>query len=156
MIPATLSELHIQNLEARRRTTMRVLGLLKADEHSEAAAPPPPEMMQRMGPFIQEITEAGVLLSTNGLLPSSRGTRVRLSDGKVTVIDGPFTESKELIASYALMEVKSMDEAVHWTKRFLEVLGGGECEIRPVFEASENWPEGGPCCVPAQQHAARQ
>jgi hypothetical protein len=118
---------------------MRILGLLKADEHSEAGAPPPPDMMQRMGPFIEEITKAGVLLSSEGLLPSSRGTRVRLSGEKVTVIDGPFTESKELVASYAIMEVKSMDEAIHWTKRFLEVLGGGECEIRPIFQAPEDW-----------------
>jgi hypothetical protein len=135
---------------------MRVLGLLKADEHSEAGAPPPPEMMQRMGPFIQEITQAGVLLSTEGLLPSSRGTRVRLAQGKLTVIDGPFTESKELIASYAIMEVGSMDEAIHWTKRFLEVLGGGECEIRPVFEAPQDWSDGGSCCAPTQAQAARE
>ena len=62
---------------------------------------------------------------------------MRLANGKFTVIDGPFTESKELIASYALFQVKSMDEAIHWTKRFLEVLGKGECELRPIFEAED-------------------
>ena len=69
-----------------------------------------------------------------GCTPSAKGKRVRLAGGKVTVIDGPFTESKELVASYALFQVKSMDEAIHWTKRFLEVLGQGECELRPIFE----------------------
>ena len=113
---------------------MRVMGLLKADEHSEAGGPPSPEMMERMGTFIQDITKAGVLLATDGLQPSSKGARVRLANGKVTVTDGPFTESKELVASYALLEVKSMAEAVEWTTRFLKVLGGGECELRPLFD----------------------
>ena len=116
---------------------MRCIGLLKADKHSEAAEPPPPELMERMGQFIEEITKAGVLLATDGLQPSSKGKRVRLARGKVTVVDGPFTESKELIASYALFEVKSMAEAVEWTTRFLKVLGQGECEIRPIFEPTD-------------------
>ena len=113
---------------------MRFLGLLKADEYSEAGAPPPPEMMEKMGKFMEAITKAGVLISTGGLQPTSKGARVRLSDGKVTVTDGPFTESKELIASYALLEAKSMAEAVEWTTRFLQVLGRGECELRPLFD----------------------
>ena len=116
---------------------MRILGMLKADKDSEAGAPPSPVLMQRMGVFIEEITKAGVMLATDGLQPSSKGKRVRLANGKVTVIDGPFTEAKELIASYALFGVTSMDEAIKWTKRFLEVLGEGECELRPVFEASD-------------------
>jgi hypothetical protein len=114
---------------------MRFLGLLKADEHSESGTPPDPELMARMGPFIEEITKAGVLVATNGLLPSSQGARVKLSGDKVTVTDGPFTESKELVASYAILETNSMAEAIEWTKKFLKVLGGGECEIRPIFEA---------------------
>ena len=77
------------------------------------------------------------MLSTDGLHPSAKGKRVHLAEGKFTVIDGPFTESKELIASYALFQVKSMDEAIHWTKRFLEVLSKGECELRPIFEGSD-------------------
>lgn len=113
---------------------MRILGMLRADASSEAGAPPSKELIERMGAFIEEITKAGVMLATDGLQPSSKGKRVRLSGGKVTVIDGPFTESKELVASYALFQVKTMDEAVHWTTRFLQVLGKGECELRPIFE----------------------
>ncbi len=116
---------------------MRVLGMLGADPHSEAGAPPSKELIERMGVFIEEVTKAGVLLDSNGLDPSSKGKRVRLADRKVTVTDGPFTESKELVASYAFFQVKSMDEAIHWTKRFLEVLGQGECELRPIFEPED-------------------
>ena len=114
---------------------MRILGMMRADASSEAGAPPSKELMERMGTFIEEVTKAGVLIESDGLLPSANGKRVRLADGKLTVIDGPFTESKELIASYALFDVKSMDEAVHWTTRFLQVLGKGECELRPIFDA---------------------
>jgi hypothetical protein len=115
--------------------------MLKADAASEAGAPPSRELIERMGTFVEEITRAGVMLATDGLQPSSKGKRVRLADGKFAVIDGPFTESKELIASYALFQVNSMDEAVHWTKRFLQVLGKGECELRPIFEPSDFSPE---------------
>jgi len=120
---------------------MRILGMLRADESSEAGAPPNRKLVDRMGKFIEEITKAGVMLATDGLQPSSKGKRVRLAHGEFTVIDGPFTESKELIASYALFQVTSMDEAIHWTKRFLEVLGKGECELRPIFEAADFSPE---------------
>jgi len=116
---------------------MRFIGLLKADKNSEAGMPPSPELMERMGRFIEEISAAGVLLATDGLHPSSKGKRVRLSGGKFTVTDGPFAEAKELIASYAIIEVKSMEEAVTWTRRFLSVLGEGECEIRPIFDAAD-------------------
>lgn len=112
---------------------MRVLGLLKADRESEAGVPPTPDLMERMGKFIEDISKTGVLVSTDGLMPSAHGARVRLDRGKFTVVDGPFTESKELVASYALLEVKSMEEAVMWTRRFLEVLGEGECELRPIY-----------------------
>src|SRR5262249_29615110 len=113
---------------------MQVLGMLKADEQSEASAPPSRELMERMGAFVEEMTKAGVLLATKGLQPSRKGKRVRFSGGKVTVIDGPFTESKELVASFALFQVNSMDEAVSWCTRFLEILGKGECELRPIFD----------------------
>jgi len=116
---------------------MRILGLLKADKDSEAGAPPSRELMERMGTFVEEITKAGVMLASHGLQPTSKGKRVRLAKGKMTVIDGPITESKELIASYALFQVDSMDEAIKWTTRFLEVLGEGECELRPIYEASD-------------------
>jgi hypothetical protein len=116
---------------------MRILGMLKADASSEAGAPPSKELIERMGVFIEEVTKAGVMVDSNGLHPSSKGKRVRLAAGKITVIDGPFTESKELVASYAFFQVKSMDEAIHWTTRFLEVLGRGECELRPIFEPED-------------------
>jgi len=116
---------------------MRILGLLKADKHSEAGAPPNKELIENMGTFIEEITKAGVLLATDGLQPSSKGARVKLSEGNVTVTDGPFIETKELVASYALFQVNSMAEAIEWTTRFLKVLGEGECELRPIFEASD-------------------
>jgi hypothetical protein len=116
---------------------MRILGLLRADAESEAGVMPDPSMFERMGVFMQEVMEAGVLVSTDGLTPTSRGKRVTLRDGKFTVLDGPFTESKELIASYALFDVKTMDEALDWTRRFLEVVGKGECELRPIFDPSD-------------------
>jgi hypothetical protein len=120
---------------------MKILGLLRANADSEAGAPPTAELISRMGTFIEEVTKAGILLATDGLQPSSKGKRVRLADGKVSVIDGPFTESKELIASYAVFQVDSMEEAVDWTRRFLEVLGSGECELRPIFEFTDFPPD---------------
>ncbi len=126
---------------------MRILGLMRADAASEAGAPPSPELMERMGIFIGEVMQAGVLLATDGLHPSAKGKRVKLEDGKMTVTDGPFTESKELVASYALFQVKDMDEAVMWTKRFLEVLGEGESELRPIFDPTDF----APGVLPAEQ-----
>jgi len=116
---------------------MKILGMLRADSASEANAPPTKELMERMGAFVAEATDAGVIIGGDGLRPSKFGKRVRLNDGNFDVIDGPFTESKELIASYALFQVDTMDEAVHWTRRFLEVLGQGECELRPISEAED-------------------
>jgi hypothetical protein len=135
---------------------MRFMGLLRADKESEAGAPPSRDLMERMGTFMEEITKAGVLLATDGLQPSSRGKRVKLAGGKVTVTDGPFTESKELVASYALFQTKSIDEAVHWTTRFLQVLGRGECEIRPLFEASDFPPEVFTPAEAAREETTRQ
>lgn len=117
---------------------MKVLGLLRASRESEEGTPPSPELMRRMMVFIEEITKAGVLVSTNGLQPSSRGARVRLSEGgEMKLTDGPFSDSKELVASYAVLEVKDMKEAIEWTRRFLEALGGGECEVRPIYDPAE-------------------
>ena len=123
---------------------MRVLGLLRADAESESNARPSPEVMERMGKFLEAITKAGVLVDSEGLMPSANGARVRLADGKATVIDGPFTESKELVASYAILEVPTMAEAIEWTTRFLKVFGRGECELRPIFEMPAAPPEGVP------------
>jgi hypothetical protein len=129
---------------------MRYLGLLKADKDSESGVPPSPELMERCGKFIEEVMKKGILVSTAGLQPSAMGKRVRLANGKVTVIDGPFAETKELVASYAILELKSMEEAVYWTTRFLECLGEGECEIRPLFEDPGNSDE---ACAGAQTAA---
>lgn len=112
---------------------MRFLGLLKADKDSEAGVPPSPEFIERCGKFMETVAKAGVLVASEGLLPSSKGKRLRLENGKVTIIDGPFAETKEVVASYAILETKSMDEALEWTRRFLDCLGGGECEIRPIM-----------------------
>jgi hypothetical protein len=120
---------------------MQIMGLLRADKESEAGAPPDMDLMMRMGAFVEEMTKAGVLLNTNGLHPSAKGKRIKLADGKVTIIDGPFTESKELVASYAIFQVQSMDEAVMWSKRFLECLGKGEVELRPIFDPADFSPE---------------
>jgi len=112
----------------------KYLGLLHADANSEAEQMPDPELFVKMGALMEEIVKAGVLLSTDGLKASKYGKRVIAENGNVRVVDGPFTESKELIASYALYQCKDMDEAVYWTKRFLDVLGTGTCEIRPIFD----------------------
>ncbi len=135
--------------------TMRFMALLRADENSEVGAPPSKELMAKMGQFMEEVVKAGVLLATDGLQPSSKGARLKLSGGKRTVTDGPFTESKELIASYALLQVKSKEEAIEWSWRFLEVLGEGEVEIRQVFEASDFPPEIFPPEDAAREQALR-
>ncbi|MFL5403696.1 MAG: YciI family protein [Gemmatimonadales bacterium] len=110
---------------------MRFLTIYKT---AETGLPPTPEQMAEMGKLIEEMTSRGALLSTEGCLPSATGARVRRSGGKVTVTDGPFTEAKELIAGFALIEAKSKEEAIELTKRFLEVAGDGESEIRQIFE----------------------
>jgi hypothetical protein len=103
--------------------------------------PPTREDMTRMGKLIEQMVSEGVLLATEGCQPSAKGARVRQSDGRITVTDGPFTESKELIAGFALIQVKSKDEAIEWTKRFLEVAGDGESEIRQVHEPTDFAPD---------------
>ncbi len=97
----------------------------------EEAAPPTPEMMAEMGKFIQEAMQAGVLVATGALQP--KGTRLKLSGGKFTVTDGPFIELKELTAGWALLQTKSLDEAIEWCKRFRKIVGDGESEIVPLF-----------------------
>jgi hypothetical protein len=110
--------------------------LVKADKNSEAGVMPSREILTEMGKFNEELVKAGVMLAGEGLHPSSKAKRVRFSGAKRTVIDGPFTEAKELVAGFWLWQVKSMDEAVEWLKR-APFDGGTEVEIRPVFEASD-------------------
>jgi hypothetical protein len=135
---------------------MRILGLLKADESSERGDPPSAELIQKMGAFIEEVTKAGVLLASDGLKPSSEAKRVRYAGGEATVTDGPFTESKELVASYGLFQVDTWDDAIHWTTRFLEVLGQGEVELRPLFEATDFSPDIFPPEEAAREAATRE
>ena len=112
---------------------MRYMMLYKTSQDS--SAPPSQEEMTNMGAFIQEMAAAGVLLQTDGLQDSSKGVRVRAAGGKFTVTDGPFTESKELVAGFAIVQVTSKDEAVHWAKRFLTIAGHGESEVREMYDA---------------------
>jgi hypothetical protein len=118
---------------------MRVMVLIKADEDTEAGVMPSEQLLAEMGKFNEELVKAGVMLAGEGLHPSSKGKRVRFSGEKRTVIDGPFAETKELIAGFWLWQVKSMDEAIEWLKR--APFDQTEVEIRPVFEAEDFGPE---------------
>jgi hypothetical protein len=115
---------------------MRVMVLVKASEESEAGAMPSEQILAEMGKYNEELARAGVMLAGDGLHPSSKGKRVRFSADQKTVIDGPFAETKELIAGYWIWQVRSMEEAVEWLKR-APFGGGAEVEIRPVFEAED-------------------
>ena len=115
---------------------MRVMVIVKASKESEAGQMPSEKLLTDMGKFNEELVNAGVMLAGEGLHPSSKGKRVRFSGTGRTVIDGPFTETKELIAGYWLWQVKSMEDAVQWLKR-APFDGGTEVEIRPVFEADD-------------------
>jgi hypothetical protein len=112
---------------------MRVMVLVKASEQSEAGVMPSQEELAEMGKFNEELVNAGVMLAGEGLHPTSKGVRIQFPERKV--VDGPFAETKELVAGYWLLQVKSMDEAIEWLKRapFQE----GDVEIRPVFEADD-------------------
>ncbi|MFJ3665559.1 YciI family protein [Streptomyces sp. NPDC090106] len=115
----------------------RYLSLVRIDESTAPAEGPSPELMERMGELIEEITKAGVMLDTAGLTPSSQGTRVRWEDGKISVTDGPFTEAKEVVGGYALMQCKDRAEALEWTTRFLKVHEEHwtvTCEVREIAE----------------------
>jgi hypothetical protein len=108
---------------------MRYLSIYKTVETN---LPPSAEMMEKMGGLIQKMTAEGTLITTEGWLPSSSGVRVRRSGGSIGVTDGPFTESKELIAGFAILEARDKAHVVQLTKEFLAVVGDGECEIRPI------------------------
>jgi hypothetical protein len=117
---------------------MRVMVIVKASKESEAGVMPKQKLLADMGKFNEELVKAGVMLAGDGLKPSSKGKRVRFSGEKRTVIDGPFTETKELIAGYWLWQVRSMEEAVEWLKRCpCPHEGESEVEIRPVFEMED-------------------
>jgi hypothetical protein len=115
---------------------MRVMVIVKANKDSEAGVMPSEKILTEMGNFNEQLVKAGVMLAGDGLHPSSKGKRIRFSGQQRTVIDGPFVETKELIAGYWLWQVKSLDDAVEWLKR-APFDGGTEVEIRPLFEAED-------------------
>ena len=116
---------------------MRVLVMVKASKESEAGGMPDAKDFAAMGKFNEQLVEAGVMLMAEGLHPSSRGVRVRFEGKQRTVIDGPFAETKELVAGFWLWQVRSMEEAVEWIKRAPLFDGGMEIELRPVAELEE-------------------
>jgi hypothetical protein len=111
---------------------MRFLGYTLANEAELPAEPPSPELFEKMGTFVEDATKEGVIVATGGIAPTSEGSLIRLKDGEFTVVDGPFTEAKELVGGWALLECRDLPEAVEWSKRFLGVLGEGEVRVRPV------------------------
>jgi hypothetical protein len=119
---------------------MRVMVIVKANKDSEAGILPGKEILTQMGKYNEQLVKAGIMLAADGLHPSSKGKRVKFDGDKRIVIDGPFAETKELIAGFWLWQVKSMEEAIEWLKR--APFGGGvEIEIRPIFEAEDFGPE---------------
>ena len=117
---------------------MRVLVIVKANEQSEAGVMPSTELLEAMGRYNEELVKAGIMLAGEGLHPSSRGARVHFDGASRTVTDGPFAETKELVAGYWLWQVRSLDEAVEWVKRCPNPHDGpSDIEIRPVFEAED-------------------
>ena len=119
---------------------MRIMIVVKATKKSESGAMPEEKMIAAMATYHEELAKAGVLLDASGLKPSSQGWRVRYSGTRRTVIDGPFTEAKELIGGYTLIQVKSQDEAREWSRRFPNPVGEGEdaeIEVRPLFELDD-------------------
>lgn len=113
---------------------MKFLSIYKP---AKSGGAPSAEKMAEMGKLIQELSKAGVLLATEGCLPTVMGVRLRQSGGKITVTDGPYIETNEVIGGFALMKVNTKEEVIELTKRFLKVAGDGECEIRQVYEEPE-------------------
>ena len=118
---------------------MKVMVIVKATKNSEAGVMPTEELFAEMGKYNEELVKAGIMLAGDGLHPSVKGKRVRFSGSQRSVVDGPFAETKELIAGYWIWQVRSMDEAVEWARRCPNPMPGeeGELEIRPIFEAED-------------------
>ena len=129
---------------------MRFLSIYKT---AETNVPPTAEYMARMGKLIDEMTKAGTLIATEGCLPSALGARVRRSNGKMSVTDGPFVETKEVVGGFAILEARSKEEAIEMARTFLDVAGDGECEIRQIFTQSE---AGSGSCVEGNMGLADQ
>jgi len=118
---------------------MRVMVMVKATKNSEAGVMPTEKDFAAMGKFNEELVKAGVMLAGDGLHPSTKGKRIRLAGGKKTIVDGPFAETKELVAGFWIWQVKSMEEALEWARRCPDPMPGEECELelRPLFEAED-------------------
>jgi hypothetical protein len=118
---------------------MRVMVIVKATKNSEAGMMPSEQLLAEMGKYNEELVKAGVMLAGDGLQPSARGKRIRFAGGKRTIVDGPFAETRELIAGFWIWQVRSMDEALEWARRCPDPMPGeeAELEIRPVFEAED-------------------
>jgi len=116
---------------------MRFMILRKADKQTEAGVMPSEALLAAMGAYMEAMSKAGVLLSGEGLQPSAKGARVKLSGGRPTVIDGPFAETKELVAGFCIIQTKSRQEAIDWVKRWPPLDGDVEIEIRQIFEAED-------------------
>ncbi|MBI4829797.1 MAG: YciI family protein [Nitrospinae bacterium] len=118
---------------------MRVMVIIKATKNSEAGALPSKELFAEMEKYNEQLAKAGILLAADGLKPSSRGKRVRFAGGKRTVLDGPFTDTRDLVAGYWLWQVETIDEAIDWVKRCPDPMPGEEAliEIRPLFELDD-------------------
>ena len=116
---------------------MRFMIIRKADRNTEAGILPSQELLAAMMKYNEELVKAGVMLQGEGLQPSSRGTRVKITDGRPVVVDGPFTETNELIAGFTMIQVRSKEEAIEWVKRWPVEDGDVELEIRQVFEAED-------------------
>jgi hypothetical protein len=118
---------------------MKVMVIVKATKNSEAGVMPTEKLLTEMGKYNEELVRAGVMLAGDGLHPSAKGKRIRFSGGRRSVIDGPFTETKELVAGYWIWQVRSLDEAVEWARRCPDPMPGedAELEIRPIFEAGD-------------------
>lgn len=110
---------------------MRIISIYKAVEKN---VPPTPEQMAKMGQLMEELTKSGVLVAVGGCMPSATGARVRMSGGKLTVTDGPFTEAKEVVAGFGIYQVNSKEEAIELSKRFLKLAGDGETELRQMYD----------------------
>ena len=118
---------------------MKVMVIVKASKNSEAGLMPSETLLSEMGKYNEELVKAGIMLAGDGLRPSAKGKRIKFSGGKRSVIDGPFAETKELIAGYWLWQVRSMEEAVEWARRCPDPMPGedAELELRPIFEAED-------------------
>jgi len=139
--PASDSKINKVNKE----TALRFLSIYKTVERT---TPPTQEEMAAMGKLIEEATKEGWLLGTEGCLPSALGARVRRSGGKVSVTDGPFTEAKEMVGGFAILKANSKAEAIELARKFLQVVGEGECELRQLYEAGVDGN-----CVQSADHA---